>query len=383
MKIIFLSHTDMNLYRFRLPVMEALVKEGHEVIALVPRGDYFTRFLEHKITPLEYKINRGSLNPFREFKTLLNIAKILRQEKPDILHTFMLKPNIYGSIASKIAKIENVINSVTGLGSFYIKEGFKTKLFVAFLEFLNKIAFKKAKKVLFQNEDDLNLYVKKGLLPKNKAILIRGSGVNTQAFYPLNAQEKSTFKQTLDIKEGQLVVLMVARAIVHKGVEEYYKAALKVQEKLKENVVFLFVGGIDKGNIAPISEEFLRENKQVKWLGERGDIRELMGICDVFVLPSYREGIPRTLLEACSMQKAIVTTNAIGCKEVVNDGENGFLVPIGDSEILSQRILELLENEALRENFAKRSRERVCEEFSVEFVVREYLKMYQEVINYV
>lgn len=381
MKIIFLSHTDMNLYRFRLPVMEALVQEGHEVVAMVPRGEFFERFLEHKITPLEYEINRGSLNPFRELKTLLNIAKILKKEKPDILHTFMLKPNIYGSIASKIAKVENVINSVTGLGSFYIKEGFKTKLFVAFLEFLNKIAFCKAKKILFQNEDDLNLYVNKGLLPKNKAVLIRGSGINTQIFNPLNHQEKEEFRKKMGIKEEQCVVLMVARAIIHKGVEEYYKAALEVCEILKEKVVFLFVGGIDKGNIAPISEDFLKENKQVKWLGERGDIRELMGICDVFVLPSYREGIPRTLLEACSMQKAIVTTNAIGCKEVVSEGENGFLVPIKDNKILAQRILELLNNEALRERFAKRSRERVCEEFSVDFVVREYLKMYQEVMN--
>lgn len=386
MKILFLSHTDSNLYLFRLPIMLALKAQGNEVIALTPKGADFDKFAPLGIEAIEYSINRGSLNPLSALKTIQEITRILRQTKPDIVHTFMLKPNIYGAFAAKIAGLDCVINSLTGLGSFYIDESPKSRILRFVIESLNRIAFKIAKKVLFQNRDDLELYVRKGILKREKAILIRGSGIDTQVFAPANQDSYHAMRQKLSkewnlpITKDSMITLMIARAIAHKGVREYYKAAeiLKMQNP---DSLFLYVGGVDLGNISSMREEFLRNSSAVVYLGQRNDIRELIGACDLFVLPSYREGIPRTLLEAGSMAKPLITTNAVGCREVVENGKNGFLVSIGDANALAQRIAQLSKNKDLQARFGQASREKVCAEFSTETIVQSYLSLYHSVLD--
>lgn len=386
MKIVFLSHTDSNLFRFRLPVMLALKKQGHEVIALIPRGEYFDSFAPLGIQAVEYSINRGSLNPFSALSSIKEIAEILKQLRPNIVHTFMLKPNIFGAFAAKIAGIPYVINSLTGLGSFYVEDNIKAKIFRFIIETLNRISFKIAKKVLFQNQDDLNLFVKKGLVGADKTTLIKGSGIDTQAFLPYCVDERNTIRAKLldsidsNIPKDCVLVLMVARAILHKGVREYYASA-EILKKRNPNFIFLYVGGVDLGNIAPIDESFLKSSNAVIYLGERKDIRELIGACDVFVLPSYREGIPRTLLEAGSMAKPIITTNAVGCREVVSNGENGFLVEVANTQALTQALEKLCKDKDLQEKFGIASRKKVCKEFSVESVVQQYLCLYDEVLS--
>lgn len=386
MKILFLSHTDSNLYLFRLPIMLALKAQGNEVIALIPKGADFDKFAPLGIEAIEYSINRGSLNPLSALKTIREITRILRQTKPDIVHTFMLKPNIYGAFAAYFAGRECVINSLTGLGSFYIDESPKSRILRFIIESLNRIAFKIAKKVLFQNRDDLELYVQKGILKREKAILIKGSGIDTQAFAPANQESYHAMRQKLSkewnlpLTKDSILILMIARAITHKGVKEYYKAAeiLKMQNP---NSLFLYVGGVDLGNISAMREEFLKSSAAVVYLGQRNDIREIIGACDLFVLPSYREGIPRTLLEAGSMAKPLITTDAVGCREVVENGKNGFLVPIGDANALAQRIAQLSEDRDLQTCFGQASREKVCAEFSTETIVQSYLSLYCSVLD--
>lgn len=381
MKVLFLSHTDSNLYLFRLPIMLALQAKGHEVIALIPKGKDFNKFAPLGILAIDYSINRGSLNPLGAFKTIQEITKILQREKPDIVHTFMLKPNIYGSFAAFFAGIDCVINSLTGLGSFYIEETFKTRCLRFVIESLNRIAFRIATKVLFQNNDDLEFYVQKGILSREKAVLIKGSGIDTHSFAPLKEESRQAVRQSLSqqlphpLSSNSIIVLMIARAIVHKGVREYYQAA-EILSRTHPNLVFLYVGGVDLGNIAPVSLEFLRGSKAVVYLGVRHDIRELVGACDIFVLPSFREGIPRTLLEAGSMGKPIVTTNAIGCREVVENGKNGFLVEIGNAQELAQRIAQLSEDRDLRKHFGQASREKICAQFGTDSIVQSYLSLY-------
>lgn len=378
MKIVFLSHLDMNLYLFRLPIMQELVKQGHEVVALCPEGDYFARFAAHGINAQSYDIVRKSLNPFREIATIYRIARCLRVLRPDIMQTFTMKPNVYGAIAAKIAGVPCTICSVTGLGSFYIQQGFKTFALRMLIESLNKIAFHFAKAVVFQNKDDLQLYYGKGLVSKSKAVLIKGSGIDPTLFArdSVSIDDVRCYKDELGIASDDVVVLMIARAIAHKGVVEYYQAAKKLQASLP-HVRFLFVGDVDNGNIAPLSHEFLRSNSAVHWLGKREDIFELLACADIFVLPSYREGIPRTLLEAGSMALPIVTTDTVGCREVVDDGHNGFLVPVGDSELLAQKIAALASDSTLREAFGHASRKKILAEFSVNAIVAQHLALYE------
>lgn len=361
-KIAFLSHLDLNLYLFRLPIMKALVERGHEVYAICPRGEKFDMFAQHGIKALEYKIQRQSLNPFKEISTIRNIYKVIKPLKLDILQNFTAKPNIYGSIAGHLAKAPLIVNAVTGLGSFFIEESKKAKAIKKVMETLYRESNKKADYCIFQNSDDMNYFVDKKLVPKEKAVLIKSSGIDTEVFKPQNTQKQ----------QSPITVLMIARAIWHKGIREFYEAA----EILKEsNAEFVLVGDTDEGNISCASREFLSSGA-VEWLGHRDDIKELIEICDVFVLPSYREGIPRTLLEAASMAKSIVTTDAVGCKEVVDDGVNGFLVPIKDSKSLARKIKVLIDDETLRQEMGKKSREKAINEFDVHVVVQQYLRVY-------
>ncbi|MBL0708466.1 MAG: glycosyltransferase family 4 protein [Sulfurimonas sp.] len=362
-KIAFLSHLDLNLYLFRLPIMIALVKKGYEVYAICPRGEKFDEFAKYDIKALSYEIQRKSLNPFKELKTIRNIYKVLKPLNLDILQNFTAKPNIYGSIAGHLAKIPLVVNAVTGLGSFYISESKKAKAVKKVMEILYKESNKKADFCIFQNSDDMKYFIDKGLVKKEKAILIKSSGIDTKLFYPTKSKKDDT---------QSVVILMVARAIWHKGVKEYYEAAKILKD---EDARFVLIGDTDEGNPSCADEEFLKSGN-VTWLGHRDDIKDQILSCDIFALPSYREGIPRTLLEAASLAKPIVTTDAVGCKEVVDDGVNGFLVPIKDAATLALKIKELIDSKDLRETMGQNARIKALKEFDIEIVVKKYLEVY-------
>jgi len=369
MKIAFLSHLDLNLYLFRLPIMKELVKRNNEVFAICPRGEVFNEFEKYNIKAIEYKIDRSSLNVFKEIKTIQNIKDVVSKINPDILHSFMHKPNIYANLIDH----KNTINTVTGLGSFFIHNNLKSKIIRSIIEYGYRISTKNTKKVIFQNSDDLNYFVGKKIISLEKAKLIKSSGIDTDEWKIENIKCKIE-NLGLKIDKNKPVVLMVARVIKDKGVEEYIKAA----EILKDKANFLYVGEIDRGN----KNAFLPDWKNVIYLGFRKDIKELISISDIFVLPSYYgEGVPRTLLEAGALQKAIVTTFNRGCKDVVNDNINGFLVPIKDYKALAERIEILIENKDLREEFGKKIREKIIKEFSVKKVVNEYLKVYEEILS--
>lgn len=365
-KIAFLSHLDLNLYLFRLPIMISLVKKGYTVYAICPKGDKFELFEQYGIKAIEYKIERKSLNPFKELKTIRNIYHVIKPLHLDILQNFTAKPNIYGSIAGHLAKVPLIVNAVTGLGSYYLDKSKKAIAVKKVMEKLYKESNKKAHYCIFQNSDDMNYFIDKKLVAKEKAVLIKSSGIDTEAF-------SHTFPQSpITNNQSPLTVLMIARAIWHKGIKEYYEAANILKD---ENVEFILIGDTDEGNISCASKEFLNSG-DLKWLGHKDDIKEQIEKCDIFVLPSYREGVPRTLLEASSMAKPIVTTNTVGCREVVEDGYNGFLVPIKDSKALAQKIKILIENETMRYEFGKASRKKAIEEFDVKVVVEQYLRLY-------
>jgi N,N'-diacetylbacillosaminyl-diphospho-undecaprenol alpha-1,3-N-acetylgalactosaminyltransferase len=366
MKIAFLSHFDLNLFLFRLPIMKELVKKGNVVYAVCPKGEVFDKFKEFGIKAVEYKIDRGSLNIFKEINTIKNIKEVINKIDPDILHTFMHKPNIYGNLIFH----KNTINTVTGLGSFFIHNDFKSKIVKKIIELGYKITTKNTKRVIFQNSDDLNYFVNKNIIVKEKVVLIKSSGIDINKWKNENINFK---KETLGIFDDKPIVLMIARVIKDKGVKEYIKAA----ESLKDKAHFLYVGDIDKGN----KNAFMPDWKNVKYLGFRRDIKELISICDIFILPSYREGVPRTLLEAASMSKPIITTDAPGCREVVEDNKNGFLVPIKDYKTLVQKLEILIDNPDLREKFGENSRIKAEKEFDIKIIVDKYLKIYEEILS--
>ena len=379
MTIAFLSHLDLNLYLFRLPIMQKLVEQGHKVYAVCPRGDYFEKFAEHGVEAIAYEIERSSLNPLKELKAIYNIYKALKPLELDILHTFTAKPNIYGTLAGKMAKVPTIVNLVEGLGSFYIEDTRKNIIVRTIIEKLYKLVFLMSDKVVFVNSDDPDYLERKGVIKKSQIHIIKSVGIDTEVFDPslVKKERIEALRKELNI-EDKTVVLMVARAIWHKGVREYYEAATLLSKY--ENVQFILVGDVDEGNHSSADKAFL-EAGNVLWLGHRDDVLELTAMADIYVLPSYREGVPRTLLEAASMAKPIITTNTVGCREVVKNGKNGFLVTVKDSKMLTKKIEYLLNNVSERNIMGENGRIIAINEFDIKQVVKQYLLLYQRVLK--
>lgn len=371
MKIVFLSHFDANLYLFRLPIMKALAGKGWEVIALTPEGTYSHRFEEEGIRHVSYEMDQGSLNPIKEVMAIRQIAEKLKGLAPDILHAFTVKPNIYGMLAGYLAGTKIKISSVTGLGSFFIEKDIKSRVIRTIITLLYQLVFRLADRVIFQNNDDLEVFVKNKIVSREKTVLIKGSGIDT------------TLWQKNDTKKTGKSVIFIGRLLIHKGVGEFIAAAREVKRHHKE-VRFIIAGDFYEGNPYNIKKEQLTlaiNEGVIEFVGWRQEIRPLLEEASIFVLPSYREGMPRTAIEAASMSLPIITTEAVGCKEVVEEGVNGFLVPVGESRLIVQRINELLEDQHLYEKMAANSRKKAVAEFDVSVIVDQHLALYSTLLE--
>jgi len=370
MKIVFLSHFDANLYLFRLPIMEALVKRGWEVIALCPQGEYHHRFKEHNITHIPYKIDRGSLNPFKEIVTIKRIESALKTIQPNLLHTFTVKPNIYGLIAARLAGVQTTVSSVTGLGSFFIEQDFKSRTVRRIITTLYRTLFTFASAITFQNSDDRKLFIQEGLLDASKSVLIKGSGIDTNLWSPEPREENDRF-----------TVLYIGRLLIHKGIGEFLEAAKALKGR---GIRFVVAGDFYDGNPYNYDQEafqtLVREGV-VEFVGWITDIKPLIASCDLFVLPSYREGMPRTGIEAASMGKPLIVADAVGCREVVEHGVNGYLTPIGDSKEIIQYIQRLHASPSQCKALGEASREKALREFDVQAIVNEHIKLYETLLT--
>ena len=383
MRVAFLSHLDMNLYLFRLPWMKKLREMGFEVFALVPEGEYSDRLRRNGFQVISYGIDRRSLNPLKESRTIGELYRIFKKQNFDILHTFTYKPNLYGTLAGRRAGIPIIINTITGLGHVYTtcgtsdKKRLKKWIYTAFYRY----SLNMADYVIFQNTDDLKLLSKYVSNKKVKLRLIRGSGVDTVYFSSssVDVEKVEKLRDELGLTGEEKVVTMIARMYWGKGIKEYVEAANKILGE-RDDVCFLVVGWRDKGNPDTIPESFIRKysTEKLRFLGKRDEIREILYITDIYVLPSYREGLSRTILEAMSMQKPVVTTDAPGCKDLVKDGINGFLVPVGDSHALKKAISNLIGDAGLRKKMGEAGRKRVVKEFSVDVILGELERLYSE-----
>lgn len=358
--------------------MQALVEKGHTVYAICPEGELFHKFKDSGVHAISYSIDRSSTNPLKELQAIFNIFKAIKPLDLDILHTFTAKPNIYGTIAGKMAKVPTIINLVEGLGSFYIDNNLKSKVMRTVIELGYKLVFKFSQTCIFVNQDDPLYLQEHNVISKEKSLVIKSVGVDTDFFSPDVSDTQTVENLRLAINpNNKFLVLMIARAIWHKGIQEFYTTADKLKDK---DVLFVLVGGTDSGNPSCADESYLNEGN-VLWLNHRSDIKELLCVCDLFVLPSYREGVPRTLLEAASMQKTIITTDTVGCREVVENGINGYLIPTHDSGKLTEKILELMDKPELCQKMGILGREKMIKEFDIKIVVEQYLDLYKKFEN--
>jgi len=372
----FLSHLDLNLYLFRTPIMQELINRGCKVYAICPKGDKNKDLKKLGCKVVNYEIDRRGLNPFSEKKSIDNIYSAIKDLNLDILHTFTAKPNIYGTFAARKAGVPIVLNLVEGLGSFYVHNNLKSRVIRMIMEGLYKKAFKQSNGCVFVNNDDPQYMLQKNIITKEKVKVIKSVGVDTVKFNMNNFTELEIFQKKQEIGvENKTVVMMIARAIWDKGIKEFYETASLLKKEYSD-IEFVLVGDTDEGNHTCASKEFLMSGS-VQWLGHRDDIASLIAICDIFVLPSYREGLPATLMEACAMSKPIVTTDAVGCRDVVEDGVNGFLVPVRNSQVLAEKIEVLLNSQELRIEMGEKALQKASIEFDVRKVVQQYMEYYE------
>ena len=376
-KVGFLSHLDLNLYLFRTPIIKELIKYGCNVYAICPKGDKNSTLEEIGCKVINYDIQRESINPFKEKQAINNIYLAIKDLDLDMIHTFTAKPNIYGTFAAKKARIPIILNLIEGLGSFYVHNSFKNILIRNIMEKMYKKAFSLSSGCVFVNSDDPEYMIKKDIIQKDKVKIIKSVGVDTKKFN-ISRFDKDYIEKTKAENNfsNKIVVLMIARAIWDKGIKEFYESA-KILKQKYQDVEFVLVGSTDEGNHTCASKKYLQSG-EVRWLRHRDDIAELIAIADIFVLPSYREGLPVTLMEAASMSKPIITTDTVGCKNVVKDGYNGFLVPVKDINTLAIKIEKLILNEKLRKRFGNNGRKIAEEYFDVEKIVKQYMNYYEE-----
>ncbi len=379
--IVFLSHIDMNLYLFRLSLMKRMVEKGWSVTALVPEGKYAHLFEKEGIRHEHYSIKRDGMNPLTECMVISRLYRKLKSLRPDLLHSFTMKPNIYGAIAGMLAGVPRIVNSVTGLGSFFIDSKTVAPIGRA-LSQLYRVSCHFADAVVFQNGDDLEFFLQHNIAPGGKCRVVRGSGVDLEKFSPerFSQTDRKMLRESLGIRDGAVVVTLITRLIWDKGVREFCEAASIIRKRLGEKAVFLLVGDYYDGNPNAVPASYIESMvnlENVMFAGWREDIPEILNCSDIVTLPSYREGLPVSLQEALATGLPVVTTDVPGCRETVEDGVNGFLIPPRDARALASAIERLLTDAELRAVMGKRGREKAEREFDVRCIVQQHLELYE------
>lgn len=377
LKIGFLSHSAASIYHFRIPIIKALLARGDEVFIITPNDEYATKLkaLNLPFKLVFYELARSSVNPFVVIKNFFSLRGVLKGLNLDLLQTNAHKSNTLGVIAAKFAGIKHCVALVEGLGSFYIDDDFKSRVVRCGINSLYKIAFKCADKFIFVNESNANFMRNLGL-NEGKIVVIKSVGVNLKHFCPLKitSEQKAHFLQSIGAKAHLPIVLMVARALWHKGVREFYEAA----KLLKGRANFIFVGGVDENkSCAPLN--FL-QNGEVLYLGKRDDIANLMNLCGIFVLPSYKEGFAQTIVEAKACAKPCVVSEVEGCVEAVRNGVDGLYCKARNSEDLAAKIALLLDDEPFRALLAQNAFKDALN-YDENTIAEKYLQIYGEVLR--
>lgn len=374
MRIGILTHSAMSAYYFRLALIKALIKNNHEVIIITPKDEFSLELAKQGFNVCYYELSRASVNPLVVLKNLLSLKNTLKNLNLDLLQTSAHKSNTTGIIAAKLAGIKYTFGLVEGLGSFYIDEDFKSKLVKTSINFLYKIVFKLANGFIFVNESNA-LFMKNLGLKDEKIKIIKSVGVNLKQFLPLqiSKEEREYFLQEFNMPDKP-IVLMIARALWHKGIKEFYEAA----NLLKDQANFVLVGGRDDNkSCAPL--EFLNSGN-VFYLGARKDIARLLNLCDIFVLPSYKEGYPRTVLEAMACKKVCVVSDCEGCIEAVENAIDGLICKSKDAKDLAEKIQILLKDEKFKNTLAKNAFIK-AQNYDENHIALEYIKFYKGFVD--
>lgn len=361
----FLSH--------RLTLAKAAKEAGYEVHIATPPSKYTAEITANGLIHHCISMDRGGLNAYRDIMSIFSLYRLYKSVRPDIVHHVTIKPILYGGIAARFAGVPAVINAISGLGYLFISNNRTIKWVRSLVLPLYKFSFSHSNMcAIFQNHEDRAFFVNKKLINKKHTVLIRGAGVDMQCYQP-----------SIEFSVSDPLIILPARMLWDKGVAEFVEAA-RILKKQNISARFVLVGDSDLANPTAVPKEYLHaliKEGVVEWWGERDDMPIVFRNASIVCLPSYREGLPRALVEASASGRAIVTTDVPGCRDVVRAGQNGLLVPAKNSTALAGALLKLIRDPKLRKSMGKRGRKIVERDYSLEMVLNQTLGIYQSLLN--
>jgi len=372
MKIVSIVNVDWFFISHRLPIALEAIAQGHEVYIFAKDTGEMEYLKSLGINTCPINLERGSINPFQSLKLLLDLKEKITSIQPDVVHLVTIKPVLIGGLASILAKVPSIVYAISGLGFIFTNTMLKAKILRLGIIPLYRLALSaKNKKVIVQNLDDLRILRQYVPIPETQTILIPGSGVDLQQFdvQPLPLKNK--------------IVLMACRLLADKGVYEFHKSILLLKEKYPD-VKFVLVGGIDPDNPTSLTEQELNEwvkKGDLEWWGHQSNMAKILSQATVVVLPSYREGMPKVLLEAQALGRPIVTTDVPGCREAIENGKTGFLAQVKDEKSLANEIEKLIINDELCLEFSRNARALAEQKFDIEQVIKTHMNIYENLVQ--
>lgn len=368
-RLLFIVNDAAFFISHRLPLAIAAKAHGFEVHVATPAAKASTQikaagFFFHAIP-----LSRSGKNPLTELKSVFAFYRLMRKIKPDLVHLVTIKPVLYGGVVARILNVPAVIAAVSGLGYVFTSSQLRARFLRHGASHLYRLALKqKQLKVIFQNPDDRHLFLQNNTCLPDQTVLIRGSGVDLNVY---RASPERTDK---------MVVVMISRLLRDKGVLEYVAAA-KILKARGVTAQFWLAGDVDEGNPACIDSALLRQWRQdsdVELLGFREDVAQLIEQANLVVLPSYREGLPKVLVEAAACGRAVITTDVPGCRDAIEPDQTGLLVPVRDSQALANAMHHLIEDHRYRQQLGNAGRVLAEREFAIEHIVAAHLAIYNE-----
>ncbi|MBJ6978094.1 glycosyltransferase family 4 protein [Luteimonas sp. MC1782] len=373
-KIVLFANTDWYLYNFRRSLALALQAHGYDLLLISPPGPYGEKLRALGLRWEPVPMDRRSLNPLREARLLAWLVSLFRTERPALVHGFTIKCAVYGSLAARLAGVPARVNAVAGMGYVFTSSDTKARVLRPLVRTLLRTALDGDNaRLVLQNPDDVALFAAAELVDREHVHLIPGSGVDCSRFVAREGQRDSA---------RPLRVLLAARLLWDKGLAEFVEAARRLRGEGRA-IEFLLAGDPDPGNPAAVPEATVRgwaEEGVLEWLGHVDDMSALFASVDVVVLPSYREGLPKGLIEAAACALPLVTTDVPGCREVVSDGVDGLLVPVRDAAALAAAIARLHDDPELAARLGKAARAKALAEFDEKIVIDRTMAVYRELL---
>lgn len=368
-KLYMVVNEDRFFLSHRKPIACAAKNAGYDVVIITKNTGQRQEIEKLGFETIDLPIDPTGMNPEHEMKTFWFLLRLYRKQRPDIVHHVGLKNILWGGLAAKLIGINGVINAVSGLGSLFNKEGMTatTRTILSVMRFSNN---RKRVRLIFQNDDDKEIFLHHKVVKTEQIEFTHGSGIDLNEYSYVDAPD-----------DGKITVIFTARMVKEKGVCDLIDAAESLKPEYHDKVRFILCGRLTP-NKTGISEEYMDrhcDGDYIAWFGERDDIKQLLERSHIMAFPSYyREGVPKSLIEAAAIGRPIITCDSVGCRDVVDDGVNGFLIAPQNSRQLADALRQLIDNPSLRDRMGKASRAKAEKDFPIENVIRTHLKIYKE-----